>query len=250
MRGDLIQRVTVAGTVVPRKKTIITPPYNGYIHQIFVEVGDHVKAGAPILSIAQSLGMTEQIYPLRAPFSGTVVQVLKSEGEYVEQNAQEKAILRIDDLNQLMVEASAPEMEIPQLRLNQEVVIKASPILNRSYHGKIRRISIAAKEQKDWEKTRVEFPLTIQVTDQDKDLKPGMSVVVDVITQQKNKVLLLGHEFIQKDRDHYFVVLADNRRQPIDVGLQNEEAFEIRKGLSEGEEVKQMDFLSQAKEQK
>ena len=83
-KGDLIQKVTMAGNVVPRKKTLVTPPYDGYISKLFVDVGTHVKAGDPVVSIAQSPQAGEENFPLRAPFAGPVVQVLHYEGEYVE----------------------------------------------------------------------------------------------------------------------------------------------------------------------
>ncbi|MBI3554684.1 MAG: efflux RND transporter periplasmic adaptor subunit, partial [Deltaproteobacteria bacterium] len=42
-KGELVQRVTVAGTVIPRKRTVLMPPYNGYIKKIYVRVGDTVR---------------------------------------------------------------------------------------------------------------------------------------------------------------------------------------------------------------
>jgi HlyD family secretion protein len=243
-REDLVQRVTVAGTVIPQKKTIITPPYNGYVRRMFVRVGDHVKAGDPVVSVAQSLlTHDDQVFPLRAPIEGTVVQVLKSEGEYVEQNTQ-NAIVRVDDLKHLLVECNAPEIEIQKLKIGQEVVIKAQAILNRTYKGRIQVMSLAAKEQANtWEKSRVEFPIRIEVLDADESLKPGMSVIVDIVAAKFEKVLTLRHEYIQKNVNRYFAVAVDGSKKPIEVGAQNEEAFEVRSGLSEGARVRQVDFL-------
>ena len=130
-RGDLVQKVTIAGSVNPNRKTVITAPYNGYVRKIFVQIGQHVKEGDPIVSLAQSLkGSVEEIYPMRAPFSGTVVQVLKTEGEYVEQtNSQANGLVRIDDLSRMFVDANSPELEIGKLKEGQEGIVKASAIL-------------------------------------------------------------------------------------------------------------------------
>src|SRR4051812_13557093 len=85
-RGDLVQRVTLTGTVVPNRKTVISAPYNGYVKKLFVSVGEAVKADQPIISITQSVRERgEEVYPLRSPFPGTVVQILASEGDYVKQ---------------------------------------------------------------------------------------------------------------------------------------------------------------------
>ena len=56
-------------------------------------------------------------------------------------------------------------------------------------------------------------------------------------------VLTLRHEYIQKVGDKYFVVMANGDKRSIEVGIQNEEAFEILSGVKEGEKVRQTDFF-------
>jgi multidrug efflux pump subunit AcrA (membrane-fusion protein) len=252
-RGELIQRVTIAGSVDPNRKTVISAPYSGYVRKLYVEIGQHVKEGDPIVSVAQSLrGSDEDVYPMRAQFAGTVVQVLKTEGEYVDAQGGQgtsNSIVRIDDLTRIFVEANSPEIEVAKLKVGQEAIIKASAVLGRSYKGKIEHISLAAREQKDWDRSRVEFPVLIEVGDKDDQLKPGMSVIVDIITNKLTGVLMLKHEFIQKDGEKYYAVTEKGDKKEIEVGMQNEEVFEIKKGLSEGEQIRQTDFLSVLKQQ-
>ena len=247
VRGELIQRVTFSGTVTPNRKSVITAPYSGYVRKIYVHVGQTVREGAPIVKITQSLKENDaEIFPLRAPFSGTIVQVLKKEGEYADpQNTQGgNALVRIDDLTELFVEASAPEVEILKLVIGQEAVIRATAIPGRTYRGKIQQIFQASMEQRDWDKARVEFPVSIRILDRDAQLKPGMSVVVDILTLKLSKVLMLPHEFIQKKGSQYFVKAEKGEKKEIEVGAQNEEVYEIRKGLNEGDKVQQTDFLT------
>jgi multidrug efflux pump subunit AcrA (membrane-fusion protein) len=250
-RGDLIQRVTIAGSVSPDHKTMISAPYSAYVKKLYVQIGEKVKAGDPVVSLTQSLtGIHEDVYPIRAPIDGTVVQVLKMEGEYVDSantNGTGIGIVRIDDLRHLHIDANSPEFAVEKLRVGQEVVIKASSILNRTYKGKIKYISLAAKEQKDWDKSRVEFSVLIDVQDADAQLEPGMSVVCDIVANKATNVLTLKHEFLQKEGDSFFVVTEDGRKKQVQVGLQNEEAFEIKSGIKEGEKVRQTDFLALAK---
>lgn len=247
--SDLVQRVTIAGVVNANRKTIVTAPYNGYIRKLYVQVGDHVKAGDPIVSLTQSLKEDlHESFPLRAPFSGVVVQVLKAEGEFVDQAAQggnpTNVIARVDDLSRLLIEANIPEMEVGKLRIGQEAIVKASAVLDHPYHGKIKNISLAARDQKDWDRSRVEFPALIEITDPDAHLKPGMSVIVDVITHQLNHVLTLRHEYVTKEREGYFMNTDKGLKKKIETGIQNEEIIEIKKGLEEGEKVRQIDLLS------
>jgi multidrug efflux pump subunit AcrA (membrane-fusion protein) len=250
-RGDIIQRVTIAGTVTPDHKTMISAPYSAYVNKLYVQVGDHVKMGDPIVSLTQSLnGEHEDVHPMRAPFQGVVVQVLRVEGEYIDltntSSTNGTGIVMIEDTRQLHVAASAPELDVQKLKVDQDVIIKASSILTRSYKGKIKNIALAATEQQNWDKSRVEFSVLIDVLDADPKLEPGMSVICDIIAKRADGVLFLGDEFVQKDKDKYYVTDENGNRKPIEVGIQNEEAFEIKSGVSEGDKVRETDFLSLA----
>lgn len=245
-QGDIIQKVTLAGAVVPNRRTVILPPYGGYVKKVYVTIGDKVQAGQPLISMVQSLSDQGEVYPLRSPFSGTVVQVLHSEGEYVEEKGEQSTLLRIDDLHKLYVMADVPELDLGKLREGQEVVIRATAILGRTFKGVIREISLAAREKKDWNRTndKVEFPIRIEVTDVSAEIRPGMSTLVDVIANKREKVLTLKQEFVQRKDDKYFVLLEGGERRDIEVGLQNEEAFEIKSGLKAGDRAQQTDFLA------
>ncbi|MBI3543774.1 MAG: efflux RND transporter periplasmic adaptor subunit [Deltaproteobacteria bacterium] len=245
-KQDLVQRVTVAGTVIPNKRTLFMPPYAGYIKKIYVKVGDKVRAGDPIISVVQSLNMVGEIYPMRAPFTGSVVQVLKTEGEWVETTGDNNVLLRIDDTSQLFVAGDAPEIDMVKIKVGQEVVIRAAAVLSRSYKGIVREISLAAREKKDWYRAneKVEFPIRIEVADQDERLKPGMSTLVDIIAAKATQALTLPHEYIEKNGEKYYVTPEKGARREITVGLQNEEMFEITKGVTEGERVKAVDFTA------
>lgn len=243
IRDDLVQRVTIAGEVIPLRRSIITAPYNGYVKKIFVKVGDIVKAGDPIVMISQSLQSNSNEYPLRSPFKGTVVRIEKSEGEYVKEGDIKNFILRIDDLDKLYISSNAPEIDRSKIKLGQEAIIKASAILNRTYKGKITELSLSAREKEEWSRSQViEFPVKIELYDFDEKLKPGMSVIIDIITEKRSKVLTLKHEYIHHENDKYFVILKNGTKKEIKIGLQNEESSEILEGLKEGDLAKIVNF--------
>lgn len=246
-RGDLVQRVTVAGAIAPNKKSIITAPFNGYVQKLFVKLGQSIKEGEPLFSLSQSLESPERNHPVRAPFSGTVVQIQKSEGEYAKENDLTDFILRIDDFSKFYVLAEAPEIEAVRLKIGQEAVIKASAVPSRSFKGIVREISLAAKADEKWSRSQqVTFNIKIEITDSDQTLRSGMSVLVDVAADKRTNVLTVLHDYVNKEKDEYFVVTAGGQKKPIKVGLQNEQSFEVLEGVSEGEKVQSVDFLKLA----
>ena len=241
---DLIQKVTVAGNVVPERKTIVTAPFNGYVRQLFVRVGDKVKKGDPLVSVAQSLQSTDPVYPLRSPFDGTVVEILKEDGEFVKQNDPKDYLLRVDSLKALYIISNVPEIDRARIKKGQEAVIKASAILDKSYNGVVEEVSLASKQQEQWRgNSKVEYRTKVKIIDFDEQLKPGMSTILDIVTHKKENVLVLPHEYIFKESDSYFAFLENKKRVPIEVGIQNESLFEVVSGLKEGQVVNQVDFL-------
>lgn len=242
-KQDIVQRVTIAGTVIPLRKTIVTAPYNGYIKKLFVKIGDKVKQGDPLVTIVQSLQSGDGSFPLRSPLNGQVAQIEKSEGEFVKEGDSSGFILRIDDSSKLSIIAYVPEIDRVKLKNNQEAVINASAILDKKYKGIIRDLSLAAREKDQWSRSQVvDFPVRIDITDSDETIRPGMSVVIDVITAKKEQVLTLRHEFIRRENQNYYVILSTGKRKDIQVGIQNEEGFEITGGLTEADKIKQVDF--------
>lgn len=243
-RLDLIQRVTIAGNVIPSKKTIVTAPFNGYVKKMYVKVGQKVKAGDPIVSVVQSLQSTDPVFPLRSPLSGTVVSVPKQEGEFVKQDDPNDFILRIDDLDELFVISNVPEIDMIKIEAGLEAIVKASAILDKQYKGEVVSISLASKNQDEWRgNSKVEYPTKIKITNADEDIKSGMSAIVDIVTMKKESVLVLPHEFVFKENNKYFVFNKSSEKKEISIGIQNEAFFEVLKGISEGDQVRQVDFL-------
>ena len=87
-----------------------------------------------------------------------------------------------------------------------------------------------------------EFPIKIEILDKDETIRPGMSVIIDIVTGKKEKVLTLRHEYIHQEKDQQFVILTSGNRQNIKTGLQNEETIEIIEGLKEGDAIRKVDF--------
>lgn len=240
-RVDLIHVISIPGTVEPEKKILITAPYDGYVQKLYVKIGDQIKQNAPIVSVAESLQSYDAVYPLRVPFAGTVVDVLKKEGEFVQRNNTEQYLVRIDQLDKLYVEFDLPELYRQNIQLDQQVSIKIHPIINKQYKGVVDRISLTAKQPSQWRNTtNVEFASRVWITQPDENIKTGMSAVVDIVRLKKENALVLPHTFVFKQDDAYFVTLKNGDEKEIQIGQQNDSHIEITEGLKEGDQVKRV----------
>ncbi|WP_413291037.1 efflux RND transporter periplasmic adaptor subunit [Bdellovibrio sp. HCB337] len=246
-RGDLVQRVSLSGVVQPGHKAFVVAPYAGYVKKIYVKVGDKVKVGDPIVSVAQSLSNFEQTFPLRSPISGRVVQVRKNEGEYVKANDTTDFMVRVDDSSEMFVNVNAAEIDRVKIVENQEASLKPMALSHKSYKAKVVSLSLAANDKDRWDRsTVVEFPVTLQVTNPDAELQSGMTAVIEIITFKKEKVLMLRHEYIFTEGEQSYVLFENGKKQIVKIGATNEEKVEILEGLSEGDRVQKVDFTALA----
>lgn len=243
-RGDLTQRVTISGMLWPRKRLDVKPSFNAYIQKIFVKIGDRVKNHDPLVTFSPSLDKGETNYPVRAAFDGVVTQILKNEGESVTETGEGNLVLRVEDLSDLYVLAASPELDIAKLKIGQEAKIRLSSLPGETFAGKISQIALSAKDKERWSSSSTEFQVRILLSSHDPRLLPGMSALLDVITAKAENVLNLPHEYIQERDGNYFVTRANGDEVKVEVGLQTEDAAEIKSGLSEGDKIRVIDFLS------
>jgi multidrug efflux pump subunit AcrA (membrane-fusion protein) len=243
-RGDLTQRVTVSGLVYPLRRTIFVAPYSGYIRKLYVAVGQHIRQGDPVVSVVSNLMSPEQVFPIRAPFGGTVVDVPKSEGEFVTEKDAKDVMVRVDDLSKYFVVSKAPELEAARIRKDMEVDVRISAIKDGGgLKGIVRTVDLAAKEGDGWKQQQATFDVRVEVLNPPSDIRPGQSAVVDITVNKYPDVLYLEQEFINQEGDKYFVITKEGKKKPITIGHQSDLAVEITSGLKEGEEVEQIDFL-------
>lgn len=242
-RGDLVQRVTVAGQVQPLQRTVFIPPFTGYIHKIFVTIGQKVKKGDPIISVAPTLSGAEQIFPIRAPFSGIIVDIGKTEGEFVVEKKENDRMVRLDNNDKFFVVAKSAELDAARIRHGMEVEIRVNAIGNSALKGVVRNLDLAAEEADGWKAQQSTFDVRVEVMNPPQNLRSGQSAILDIVTDRYKDVLYLEHEFINKEGEQNFVITRRGKRKNIQVGRQSDLAVEIVSGLQEGEEVEQIDFL-------
>ena len=247
-RATLLQRVTVSGAVAPRKRQDVKPPYNGYVAKIYVKTGDRVRAGDPLVTFSPSLARDDANYPIRAAFAGIVSQVLRVEGEYVAEQSEQNLVARVDDVSELYVQASVPELDVAKTKIGQEAMIRVAALGSTNMRGKIAEIALSAREKERWSSSSSEFAMRVTILDRDPRLMPGMTALMDVITAKRVNVLALAHEYVQQDSEGSFVTLASGEVRRVTLGLQTEEAVEIVAGLREGERAQPIDYLNLPKQ--
>ena len=247
-KGNITKRVTIAGTVSPKRQNTIVAGYNGYIKKLYVSLGQKVKQGDNLVSVTESLQSDDKVYPMKAYYAGTVVLINNREGEHVTTTGT-SPILVVDDLSTLYIKANVPENDIPGIKVGQKATINVTPLFTKHFSGVVEDISLAAADQQSnsfgfGSSSQAQYPVRIKITSQSTQIRPGMSAKIDIITALQKGALVLPHQYIDHSAKFAdFVTLADGTVRKVTLGLQDDANVEIIKGLKLGQKVRQVDYM-------
>ncbi len=127
---------------------------------------------------------------LIAPFDGTVTELTIKPADRV---APGTTAIRIDDLAQLEVDVQVSEVDINRIQVGQEVNMSFDAILDKEYHGAVTQVAQVGNVLQGV----VQFNVTVELTDADDDVRPGMTAAVNIIVEQLDDVLLVPNRAVR-----------------------------------------------------
>jgi HlyD family secretion protein len=139
-----------------------------------------------------------------APFNGTITQADAIPNAVVASGTQ---AFRIDDLSNLVIEVQVVEIDINHVQVGQNASITFDAIPNKTYTGKVTKTDLAGTTSQ----SSVNFTVTVQLTDADALVKPGMAANVTIITNKVDNALLVPSTSIfSDDNGQQYVYLVQN----------------------------------------
>jgi HlyD family secretion protein len=171
---------------------------------------------------------------LTAPISGTVTSVGNLPGDLVSAGTSG---VEIDNLSSQFVDVVVSEIDINKIQVGQAVQLSFDAIPNKTYNGKVTTVGTVGTSSQGV----VNFPVTVQITDADAQVKPGMSAAVNIAVATDNNVLLVPNQAVRSlGTQHTVTVLYQGQLIPVSVtvGISNDTTTEITGGqLKEGDTI-------------
>ncbi len=150
---------------------------------------------------------------LLAPFDGIITQVEILPGDPVTPG---KLAFRLDDLSHLYVRVNLSELDINAVQVGQRVTIKLDGVPGKEYHGVVvetGKVGITVGQS-------IYFPIKVEFTDADEQVRVGMSATVDVLVRQISDALLVPNRAVRLVDGRYTVyLLKQNQLQPLEIRL-------------------------------
>lgn len=177
---------------------------------------------------------TISLTKLNAPFAGTITTVSIMRGDQV---APGVSAIRIDDLSRLLVDVSVSEVDINRVKVGQPVSLSFDAISGKTYSGTVSEVSTVGSVVQGV----VEFPVTVELTDPDENVRPGMTAAVNIVVEEKQNVLLVPNRAVRVIEGQRVVYILDGemiKRVDLELGASSDTNSEVIGGdLKEGDQI-------------
>ena len=171
---------------------------------------------------------------LVAPYSGTITNIEKEEGEMAKLG---ESIISIISFNKFQVEVDIPEADVGKVSQQDPTEITLDAFPDYKFLGKVIKIDPAETIIQGV----VYYKVTVGFDEPDKRMKSGMTANVDIITETKENVLAVPQgAVLAKDGQKMVRILEgkDIKEVKVETGIRGSRGeIEILSGLKEGDKV-------------
>ena len=190
---------------------------------------DDITAAKARVSAAEA---TLNLMVLKAPFAGTITDMKVKARDQVNPGT---IAFRLDDLSHLLVDVQVSEVDINRVRVGQPASLTFDAILNKEYEGVISQVSRVGTSTQGV----VDFTVTVELTNADESVKPGMTAAVNIVVSELQNVLRVPNRAVRVENGQRVVyVLKDGKQTTVRIklGASSETHSEVVEGeLQEGD---------------
>lgn len=168
---------------------------------------------------------------IRAPFDGVVAQVLLERGEAV---AMGIPLLHLVQDTDLYIEAPFDEANLANIEVGMRAQVEMDGYRDEIFAGEITYVSPVVATTMTLSRT---LNVKVRLLDGTERLRPGMSADVTIVAQEKENVVVVPTESLERQRLAFVIENGRAKRREITTGIGNWEFFEVLDGLEEGESL-------------
>ena len=184
---------------------------------------EDIKAAEARVAAAQA---TLDFAHLTAPFDGTITAAESKAGDQVAPGA---LAFRLDDLSRLLVDVEVAEVDINRLAVGEPATLTFDAILDKVYEGVVTEVGLVGTSLQG----AVNFRVTIELTNADAQVKPGMTSAVNMVVEDLDNVLLVPNRAVRiRDGERVVFVLQNGTAEavPIVLGASSDLVSEVAGG--------------------
>ena len=172
---------------------------------------------------------------ITAPFDGVITDASVIKGDQV---SLADLAFQVDDLSHLLIDLEVSEVDINSISVGQEVTVDFDAVQGKDYHGKVVAVAGAGTAASG----SVDFKVTVELTDADELIKPGMTAAVLIQVRNVEDALLVPNRAVRvvDNQRVVYVLNTDGTLNPLEVrlGATSDTYSEVvGGGLQEGDQI-------------
>ena len=211
--------------------------------------GDVAAANAEAARAASEYNFAQQqadAMHIRAPYDAVVLSVASEKADPLRPLQAGDAVdagqpvVVIAAKGGFVVRTKVDEQDAIDLRVGQRASVSGEDFPHRTLSGRVASISPLAVRSSDGAATSRTVPVTIAIDGAAPYLRDGMSVDVNIITTQLPNAIVVPNDAIASDTSGTYVYAMREgyaRREPVRVGMSNDNASVIEAGLRPGDAI-------------
>ncbi|XMO88209.1 efflux RND transporter periplasmic adaptor subunit [Algibacter sp. AS12] len=174
---------------------------------------------------------------VRAPFSGTIDDVITDQGSVV--GPGQTMLFRIVNLDDMYIETEVPERYVSDIVNGKEVKVEF-PVLGKSIDAKVRQAGNFINP------SNRTFKVEVAISNKDKDIKPNLTAKLKINDYTNQKAILIPQSIISENAEgQQYVYTITNKvenkakvkREFIETGRTQGDYIEVLSGIENNEEL-------------
>ncbi len=187
------------------------------------------------INLIESSGKVQENFSVYATVSGTVIEVLSAEGDYIKQG---QPLLKVSNLYTVWAEFDVYENQISQFKIGQQIRVTTNAYPDKKFNSIISFIDPVLDT-----KTRI-VKMRVTLDNPNSIFKPGMFVSGIVLGKSTEKEQLnIPKSAVLWTGERSVVYIKTNPNEPVfemrevSLGHANQETYAILNGLKSGDEI-------------
>ena len=216
--------VVTTGTVTAKSTEAVTYDYTIYPKEIKVRVGDRLNEGDLVMTALNSRMREVNIY---SDYSGIVTALPVSVGKEARSGV---SLAVVADPNELQIKAQISERDSSFVSVDQAVVIKTNGTNEKSYSGRVSRVSNIAEQTSNG----TMISIVVDVDPTETELLIGMSTKLYISTDTASDVVAVPYSSIEYNGNKSFVYVVSGDeiiKTEVEIGIEGSNLAEIVSGV-------------------
>ena len=150
---------------------------------------------------------------IKAPFDGTITSLNNKIGDMVSVGSPAG---QIADLSELFVDVPVSEVDIPQIKVGQKAELVFDAFFDQTFTGSVVEVATIGVNTAGI----VNYNVTIQLDSNHEGIRPGMTVGVNILVEEKpNTYTVPAESIVSRNGDYYVYVLRDGKPVEVEVKI-------------------------------